>query len=206
MKLSFAAIATTFVATTQMPEVQAGLFGGKSAEDLVAKKKENTMWTAAGARGYYRGFYQAFYKEDLPADNAKCLNEETIDDVLAIQQLIFNPLSAFNDISNIQKDFNVFAQAAQVMENMSTCHFEKAAFDIMTLCTKDPHACSMATITQNMSKDMFALIGKTTSLSEVMQDFPSKDTEDFEDQMRELGATGGTWAKVIFNFHREGEE
>ena len=202
MKISFAALATTLAMTSDVPQVQAGLFGAKSAE----KKKEDTLWYAAGIKGYYTGFYQSFYKQELPEDHAKCLNEETIDNILDIEQLMFNPLSAFQDISNIQKDFNVFAQSAEVMENLSTCKFEQAAFDVMTLCAKDAHACSIATLTQNMSKDMFILIGKMTSLAEVMQDFPSKDKYDFEDQMKELGSTGGSWAKVIFNFHHEGEE
>ena len=95
---------------------------------------------------------------------------------------------------------------AEVMENMSTCKFEESAFDIMTLCTKDKEACKMSTLTQNLSKDMFVLVGKMTSLAEVLTDFPSKDRFDFEDQMLELGSTGGTWARVTFNFHHEGEE
>ena len=57
-----------------------------------------------------------------------------------------------------------------------------------------------------MSKDMFVLIGKMTALAEVMEGFPAKDRYDFEEQMRELGSTGGTWARVMFNFHHEGEQ
>ena len=76
----------------------------------------------------------------------------------------------------------------------------------MSLCTKDKEACKMSTLTQNLSKDMFVLVGKMTSLAEVLQDFPSKDKMDFEDQMMELGSTGGTWARVTFNFHHEGEQ
>merc|ERR1711988_855933 len=86
------------------------------------------------------------------------------------------------------------------------CHFEKSAFDIMTECTKDPKACALTTITQNLSKDMFVLVGKLTSLAEVMQDFPAKDKEDFSEQMMEFGSTAGTWSRVMFNFHHEGEE
>ena len=206
MKLSFAALTTTFAMANQLPEVQKGLFGGLSKEEKAAKQKADTMWYAAGIKGYYTGFYRSFYKQELPGDNAKCLNEETIDNVITFQNLMTNPLSAFSDVANIQKDMNIFAEMAEVMENLSTCHFEQSAFDIMSLCTKDSKACSMGTLTQNMSKDMFVLVGKMTSLAEVMQDFPSKDKEDFEDQMRELGSTGGTWARVMFNFHHEGEE
>ena len=205
MKISFAALAATVAANAQVPEVQAGLFG-QSPEEKLQKQKEDTMWYAAGIKGYYTGFYKAFYKQELPESNAKCLNEETIENMITMQDLVIDPLGAAAHIADIQKDMNMFAQMAEVMENLSVCHFEQSAIDLMTLCTKTPAACSMASLTQNMSKDMFVLIGKMTSLAEVMEDFPSKDRYDFGEQMRELGSTGGTWARVMFNFHHEGEQ
>jgi hypothetical protein len=117
-----------------------------------------------------------------------------------------DPLSIFTNVVDIQGDINSFTKMAQIMENLSVCHFEQSAFDILSLCTKDLTACDMGTVTQNMSKDMFVLIGKMTSLAEIMQGFPSKDKYEFEEQMRELGATGGTWFRVMFNFHHPGEE
>lgn len=183
MKVSFAAIATTFALST--PEVQAGLFGGNSLtkEQKAAKQKADTMWYVAGLKGYYEGYYKAFYKMELPADAAACLNEETVDNMLSMEHLVTDPLGAVNNIANIQEDVNVFAKMAEVMENLSTCHFEKSAFDLMTMCTKNADACKFATLTQNLSKDMFVLVGKMTSLAEIMQDFPSKDREDFGEQM-----------------------
>ena len=53
---------------------------------------------------------------------------------------------------------------------------------------------------------MFVLIGKMTALAEIMQDFPAKDRMDFNEQMQELGSTGGAWARVIFGFHHAGEK
>lgn len=95
---------------------------------------------------------------------------------------------------------------AEIFEDLSTCHFEKSAFDLMSMCTKDPKACAFPTITQNLSKDMFVLVGKLTSMAEVLQDFPSKDREDFGEQMMEVGSTTGTTLRVMFNFHIEGEQ
>lgn len=164
------------------------------------------MWYSAGLKGWYTGFYKSFYKQELPADNAKCLNEETIDNVLSMEHLVEDPLASLANIANIQQDMNLFTKMAQIMENLSTCHFEQSAFDVMELCTKDPHTCDITTLTQNVSKDMFVLVGKMTSLAELLQDFPSKDRYEFEEQMSELGSTGGTWARVMFNFHHEGEE
>ena len=201
MKLSFAALAT-LVAANQHPEVQ-GLFSEDPAAKL--KQKEDTLWYAAGVKGFYQGFYKTFYKMELPEASSECMNKETMINIIALEQLLANPLGILDDLADIQKDVNVFAQSAEIMENLSVCHFEQPAFDIMTLCTKDMKACDLGTITQNMSKDMFVLIGKMTSLAEIMQDFPAKDRMDFNEQMQELGSTGGAWARVIFGFHHPGE-
>ena len=208
MKISFAALATTVAANSQFPNVQGfNLFGSSDSNvDKAQKQKDDTEWYAAGIKGYYVGFYKSFYKMELPEANKKCLDSETIDNIITFQNIIGDPLSVVGQAVDIQKDVNMFAQMAEIMENMSTCHFEQPAFDIMSLCTKDNTACSLSTLTQNMSKDMFVLIGKMTSLAEILQDFPSKDKNDFFEQMRELGSTGGTWGRVIFNFHHPGEE
>ena len=139
-----------------------------SSEEKSAKAKKDTMWYAAGLKGYYTGFYKSFYKMELPADNAKCLNEETIDNILSMEHFVSDPLSAIGNIANIQEDMNIFAKMTEVMENLATCHFEQSAFDLMQLCTKDKKACNMQTLTQNLSKDMFVLVGKMTSLAEVL--------------------------------------
>merc|ERR1711977_455354 len=101
-------------------------------------------------------------------------------------------------MKNIQQDFNMFAQMAEIMENLSACKYEKSAFDIMGMCTKHPEKCLLPKVTENMTKNMFVLIGKMTSLAEVLQDFPDPDPAQYEEQMKELGSTGGTWTRVLF--------
>ena len=146
MKISFAALAATVSTNAQFPDVQAGLFGGKSTEEKLAKQKADTLWYAAGIKGYYTGFYKSFYKQEMPAESAKCLNDETIENMITMQNLVTDPLGAAGNIADIQKDMNVFTSMAEVMENLSVCHFEQSAFDLLALCTKDPKACSMATL------------------------------------------------------------
>jgi hypothetical protein len=213
MKITYAALAGCVAANSQFPEVMAGLdlFGSltakpKTAEEQAAAQKENTLWYAFGIKGYYTGFYKSFYKMELPETSKACLNKETMENVITFQNIVNDPMTAMGKAFDIQKDVNMFSQMAEIMENLSVCHFEQPAFDLLSLCTKDAKACDLGTITQNMSKDMFVLIGKMTSLAEIMQGFPAKDRYDFEEQMKELGATGGTWARVMFNFHHPGEQ
>lgn len=212
MKITYAALAGCVAANSQFPDVMAGLnlFGATpkalTAEEKVAAQKENTLWYAFGIKGYYTGFYKSFYKMELPEASKKCLDKETLENVITFQNIVNDPVTAMGSAFDIQKDVNMFSQMAEIMENLSVCHFEQPAFDILSLCTKDAKACDLGTITQNMSKDMFVLIGKMTSLAEIMQGFPAKDRYDFEEQMKELGSTGGTWARVMFNFHHPGEQ
>ena len=193
MKLSFAAVATV-VAANQFPQVQFPMVEKKSPEQL----RSDTEWNIAGVKGYYDGFYKSFYKSNMPETMKECLNKETVDNVVVFETVLNDPFNI--KMMDIQKDFNMFAEMAQIMENLSKCHFEESAFDIMTLCTKDPSACLLPKVTENLTKNMFVLIGKMTSLAETLQGFPSKEVDQYEEQMRELGSTGGTWARVMFDY------
>jgi hypothetical protein len=193
MKLSFAAVATV-VAANQFPQVQFPMVEKKSPEKL----RSDTEWNIAGVKGYYDGFYKSFYKSNMPETMKDCLNKETVDNVIVFETVLNDPFNI--KMMDIQKDFNMFAEMAQIMENLSKCHFEESAFDIMTLCTKEPTACLLPKVTENLTKNMFVLIGKMTSLAETLQGFPSKEVDQYEEQMRELGSTGGTWARVMFDY------
>ena len=61
---------------------------------------------------------------ELPEDQKKCLDEETIDNILSMEHLVADPIGAFGNIADIQEDVGVFAKMAEVMENLSTCKFE----------------------------------------------------------------------------------
>ena len=58
----------------------------------------------------------------------------------------------------------------------------------------------MSAITTNLTKNMFVLMGKLTSLAETLKGFPSTEEDEYNEQMRELGADAGTLLRVIYNF------
>ena len=89
------------------------------------------------------------------------------------------------------------------MENVSKCHFEQSAFDIMEMCNKDAEACTINKIIENLTKNMFVLMGKVTSLAESLKDFPATSNDDFKEQMREFGSDAGTFMRVIFNYQTQ---
>ena len=199
---SYAALglATMFGATdavAQVPQVQ-GIFNAANETD--EEKKADAIWYIDGVQGFYEGYYKAFYKTShLSKDNAECLNDKTIDNIVALYGVVADPMSVISG-GDINKDFNLFTQGAEVLENLSACHFEESVFDIMQECSSDEELCTIGAITQNLSKDMFVLMGKLTSIAETIEGFPADDNGDFKEQMREFGSDAGTALRVVFNY------
>ena len=141
---------------------------------------DQSMWAIEGVKGFYDGYYKALYKRATP-DMEKCLNEETAKNIATLEGLVLDPVGALGKIADIQNDFNLFGEMAEVFENLSQCHFEESVFDIIGMCAADPEACLMPKLTENVSKQMFVLVGKLTSLGETMNGFPSPDTDTFRE-------------------------
>ena len=125
---TFAIIGIASVFGAQAVEVEAprvegmfDLFGAKTATDPETQK-ENTLWYIEGMKGYYDGYYKSFYKTQMSQAQAECLDGETADNIIKFGGLMSNPLSIFNQ--GLTEDFNLFAEGAEIMENVSKCHFE----------------------------------------------------------------------------------
>jgi len=91
--------------------------GGDSADKEAAKlaKEEKLTLQLNGWKGFYDGYYKAFYKTNShDVTNADCLNDETIDNMVAMTGLLSNPMGLF-EMKNIQADMNLFGEGAEVM-------------------------------------------------------------------------------------------
>ena len=165
-------------------------------------QSDNTMWMVEGVKGFYDGYYKAFYKS-VSSDMDKCLNDETMQNMAKLSGMIMDPMAALGNIANIQEDFNVFGEVAEVFQDLSVCHFEESVFDIMGKCGQDPEACAMPKLTENLTKNMFVLVGKVTSLGESMQGFPAADQGEYKEQMKELGQDAGTVLRIVFDFLKD---
>ena len=202
---SYAALglATMFGVTNadaQIPQVQ-GLFSASTETD--EEKLADTLWYVDGVKGFYSGYYKAFYKTNLVKDSA-CLDKATVDNMNALHTVIADPMSIITG-GDFTKDINLFSQGAEVLENLSACHFEQSAYDLMQQCTTDVDACTITTIAANLEKDMFVLMGKLTSMAETIQGFPADDNGDFNEQMKEFGSDAGTLLRVVFNYKSAAE-
>jgi len=120
--------------------------------------------------------------------------------------MLFDPLAIFTKIFDFQHDMAEFAAFGSVYENLSRCKFEETVLDLLSLCTKHPDQCAFGNLMQNLSKNMFVLVGKVTSLGETFQGFPANDPQEFKEQMKELGEDAGTWVRVMFDYRKEQQD
>ena len=178
-----------------------GMGSSTSTVPLTPEQKlENTKWWVDGMKGYYDGYYRNFYKTRESEDMANCLDMETTNNIVKWGNVVAHPMDIMSNVANLTEDFNLFAEGAEIMENVSKCHFEQSAFDLMHMCTQDPEACTMTKLMNNVTTGMFILMGKATSMAETLKDFPATDKRDYQEQMKELGGDAGTFFRVFFNF------
>ena len=94
------------------------------------------------------------------------MDQKTIDNLSVYTNLMDDPFSIFKNIADIEGDINLFSDAAEIVEDLSACKFEGPAFDVMHFCNSDPDVCSIKTLGDNLTKNMFVLVGKFTSMAE----------------------------------------
>ena len=104
------------------------------------------------------------------------------------------------EMKNIKSDLNLFGEFAEVAGDLSACHFESSGKDIWDMCAENKELCEMETITGNLTRSMFVLMGKLTSMAETLKNFPAEEQDDYREQMRELGSDAGTLLRVIFAY------
>lgn len=127
------------------------------------------------------------------------MNDATIENIVAVSQFVNNPLAMF-EMKNIKEDMNLFGEGAEIMEDLSACHFEQSFFDVWGMCQDNKEICAMSQITENLTKNMFVLMGKMTAMAETMKEFPSEDEGEYKEQMREIGTDAGTFLRVIYDY------
>ena len=187
----------------------AALLGTTTAQDLAeepeAENMDKFLNTIHGVKSFYSGYYKALYKQKMPAAQAECLNEETIDNMMAMKGLFFNPIETIQN-GDLAASLNIFAEGTEVMENLVSCKFEQSAMDIMAMCKADEEACAVPKLTENLTQNMFVLMGKLTEAAELIKDFPAEDEEEYEAQMYEFGSDAGTLLRTVFDFEAPRDE
>ena len=158
---------------------------------------EDVVWGIEGFKGFYDGFYHDFYKAKMGDDVKNCLNDDTVTEMSHLYNLALHPAQLAT------QGLTIVSDGMQVFEDVMACHFEKPVFDILSFCQTDEEVCSIPIITENLSKNSFAYIGKAAELAEMMKEdkFPNEDPDKLKIQMRKLGQDAGTVARTLLNYH-----
>ena len=147
--------------------------------------------------GYYKSFYHASSKDETLKN---CMDDTTIANMIQLGGIIQDPLSMF-ELKNIKSDLNLFGAAAEVTSDLAQCHFEQPFFDIWGMCKEeDSTACAIDTLTQNLTKNMFVLVGKMTQMGESMTEMKTANQSEYEEIMKEMGTDCGTMLRDVFAF------
>ena len=150
---------------------------------------------------FYDGYYKSFYHASSRDETLKnCMDDTTIANMIQLGGIIKDPLSMF-ELKNIKSDLNLFGAAAEVTSALAQCHFEQPFFDIWGMCKEeDSTACAIDTLTQNLTKNMFVLVGKMTQMGESMTEMKTADQSEYEEIMKEMGTDCGTMLRDVFAF------
>ena len=149
---------------------------------------------------FYDGFYKSFYHASSRDETLKtCMDETTIANMITLGGIVKDPLSMF-ELKNIKSDLNLFGAAAEVTSDLAQCHFEHPFFDLWGMCKEDETTCAIDTLTQNLTKNMFVLVGKMTQMGESMTEMKGADQAEYEEIMKEMGTDCGTMLRDVFAF------
>ena len=127
-------------------------------------------------------------------------------DIEAAEKILSDPLAIFTQILDFKRDMQEMQHFGAIYENVSKCKFEESLLDILKMCTSHPDQCQVSVLLQNLSKNVFVLVGKATSLAETFKGFPSSENDEFREQMKELGQDTGTFIRVIFNYEKRDDD
>eukprot|EP00352_Strombidinopsis_acuminata_P005124 CAMPEP_0176363458 /NCGR_PEP_ID=MMETSP0126-20121128/19124_1 /TAXON_ID=141414 ORGANISM="Strombidinopsis acuminatum, Strain SPMC142" /NCGR_SAMPLE_ID=MMETSP0126 /ASSEMBLY_ACC=CAM_ASM_000229 /LENGTH=194 /DNA_ID=CAMNT_0017719747 /DNA_START=148 /DNA_END=732 /DNA_ORIENTATION=- len=124
--------------------------------------------------------------------------------------------------------FSIMGKAANVFSNLNACNFRQPYRDIGEFCGSDDDVeqeamtlksskkvkdleiddieieenslCTMGDMMDNVTKNMFALMGKFSSFAELMKVFPAESDDELKQQTLEMGEDFGTFMKTALNF------
>ena len=121
--------------------------------------------------------------------------------------------------------FSVMGKAAKVFANLNSCSFRQPYRDISEYChsmdqetadevvralkavneieieeLEESSLCTFGSMMDNVTKNMFVLMGKFSSMAELMKVFPAESDDELHMQTLEMGEDFGTFMKTAIGF------
>ena len=146
-----------------------------------------------GFKGLWQGYQAGFYK-GAKKDMGNCLSDKVIEDVMDIVEVV--------EHMDTSKIFNVFNQGMEVFNSFQSCSIQQSLDDITTFCSVHPTACTGQALMDNVTKNMFVLMGKATEVTTIIQEFPAETAAELYTQTSSLGNIVGTVLRLLSGFQQ----
>ncbi len=124
--------------------------------------------------------------------SSECLNEQTLDNVMGILKFFTTP--------ELRDAFTMFGQTVQVFSNLKSCALEQSLTDVYAFCNSNPQLCQLQKLFENLTANLFVLMGKFTELNVMIKEFPAADSQDLYNQTYLFGSDLGTLLRVLVGF------
>lgn len=144
-----------------------------------------------GAKGLWMGYQQGFYK-NTKKDVGNCLNDKVIEDVMDIVDFV--------QTMDTTKMFALFGEGMEIFNSLQSCSIQTSFKDVSTFCSSHPQSCTGASIMDNVTKNMFVLMGKFTEVTTIVQDFPAETPTELYSQTNSLGNIFGTILRLLSGY------
>lgn len=96
--------------------------------------------------------------------------------------------------------FQIFGQSVQVFTNLKSCALQESLTDVYSFCSENPELCQIQKLFENLTANMFVLMGKFTELNAMFKEFPAPESDDLYDQTYMFGNDMGTVLRVLVGY------
>ena len=182
------------------------VFAQETTEEIPALSvEEQVRHDLGGFKSMYDGYYKSFYHtKSTDHTLKKCMDKKTIDNMIVLGSIVKDPLSLF-EAKNLKNDLNLFGEGAEVISDLASCHFEQPFFDIWAMCHEGEGeeagaACALPKLTENLTKNMFVMVGKLTQMGEAFTEMKDADDAEYAELWRGVGTDAGTMLRDMFAF------
>lgn len=143
-----------------------------------------------GMSNFYQGYVEGLTKQK--SMKGQCFDENTMN-------------NAFKLIEEIQtgdqsKLFQALPQILQIITSFSECNMSNPIMEKMMHCfnaqVPEP-SCEFGHVTENISKNMFVIMGKFTDITTLISTFPATQETEFLEQCQQIGLDFGTILRVL---------
>ena len=107
----------------------------------------------------------------------------------------------YENISDLNNPLTLVDKIIQVFTNLqTTCSLETSTKDLYYFCERNVSQCTPSSFLENMTTNMFLLIGKFTEVSEILNDYPSNNSDILYSQTHTIGSDIGTSLRILSGF------